>query len=604
MKEVTGYDLNAERYFRYFENSIDAGFVADADGKYLNVNPAACRLLGYSKEELLNMSIKELVAPEELDKSLAAFEEVKKTGSSHLETILMAKSGTPIPVLIRAFKIFEGEYVAYCHDISERKKNEKILKEAKHLFSLITNNMLDVITIIDKYGKIIYASPSYTDLLGYNPQEMLGKNFFDYIHPHDIAKFTKEIELVINKKQFRKLECRFRHAKNSYVWLEIIGTVSLDTKGQVEGGILCSRDIGQRKFAEEMLRASEERYRKLVELLPDGILVCCEEIIVFANKFARVLLGVRKDQTLVGREYKSIIHPDCKSLLTENFFKKGSEVPLIEGKYIKNNGEPIDVEITGTTLYFQGQPAKLIVFRDITERKRSEAHLEETRKTLFEREKMAIIGQMSAAMAHEIRNPLTSIRGYAQLLKIKDYDKSKINTYLDIMIGEIDRANSLISDFLQLARPKETNLKEQSIVELINEFMELFLPYALLNNIEVTYETQDPLLSCLLDKNQIMQVLLNIGKNAVEAMDSGGKLKIVSGYDGEKHVFICLEDNGQGIPEDMIPKLGVPFFTTKEKGTGLGLSTCYSIIAAHGGYIDVKSTVGKGSSFTIYLPAK
>lgn len=125
MKEVTGYDLNAERYFRYFENSIDAGFVADADGKYLNVNPAACRLLGYSKEELLNMSIKELVAPEELDKILAAFEEVKKTGSSHLETILMAKSGTPIPVLIRAFKIFEGEYVAYCHDISERKKTKR-----------------------------------------------------------------------------------------------------------------------------------------------------------------------------------------------------------------------------------------------------------------------------------------------------------------------------------------------------------------------------------------------------------------------------------------------------------------------------------------------
>ena len=491
MNKAIGNQINTECYSRHLENSIDPALIVDNNGKFINVNSAACRFLGYSKEELLSMSIGKLVANEERERKQVAFAEFRKTGINRGEIILVTRGGSHIPVELSAFMNCQGQYVVYFHDISKRKETERVLEEAIHLFKLITNNMLDVITIIDRNGKIKYASPSYRNLLGYSPWRILGKDFLDFIHPEDVAKCESEIALVINARQFGKVECRFKNANDNYVWLEIIGTISLDSQGQVEGGILCSRDIGERKFSEEMLRDSEERYRRLVELLPDGILVVSNEQIVFANKSAKVLLGVNDDQTLIDREYKSIIHPDYISFFKEKVRNTGPDTPLLEGKYIRNDGESIDVELTGINLNYQGQSADLIVFRDVSERKRSEASLEETRKTLFEREKMALIGQMAAGMAHEIRNPLTSVRGYAQLLKIKNYDKDKINSYMDIIIGEIDRVNNLISDFLQLARPKEPDLKIQSVEKLINEFLEIFLPHALLNNIEVSYEIEN-----------------------------------------------------------------------------------------------------------------
>lgn len=602
MKKGKRSVLNVERFFQHFENCCDLVFITDEDGKYIDVNPAACQLLGYSKEEFLKMTIDDLAIGQEKDRYLEALNGLRKTGKSGIETILIKKDGNIIPVEMRAFTIFDGQYIFYCCIITKQKEVEKNLRETEHLFRMITNNMLDVITIIDLFGRIKYASPTYQNLLGYNPCSMLNKVFLEYIHPDDVVKVSTQIAEIIYKKISGKVECRFRNAKGSYIWLEIIGSVALNLEGRLEGGILCSRDIGERKFSEKMLIESENRYRRLVELLPNGILVISNGKIVFANKSANLLLGGSEAKSLIGRECTSIVHPDYISIYKDKFNWMGQETPL-EVKYLKKDGEAIDVEITGTLIDYEHQPAELIVFKDITERKRSEASLEETRQNLFEKEKMAIIGQMAAGMAHEVRNPLTSVRGYAQLLKIKNYEKSQLDKYMDIIIGEIDRVNDLISEFLQLARPKKPNLEKHSINNLIKEFLELFIPYASLNNIEVISELEENLPLCLIDKSQIMQVLLNLGKNAVESMPTGGKMIIVSGFNPDtKQICFSIEDNGYGISEADLKKLAMPFFSTKEKGTGLGLTTSYAIIGDHGGNIKVESKVGKGARFTINLP--
>ncbi|MGI6226249.1 MAG: PAS domain S-box protein [Peptococcales bacterium] len=476
----------------------------------------------------------------------------------------------------------------------------------EYRYQLITESMLDIITLIDNKGKIRYASPSYFHALGYKPNNLLDNSFLSFIHPDDHNKIRDAYQEVLNGKISVKLECRFRNANSSYIWLEIAGNVILSGDGQIEGAILCSRDIGERKFAEEMLRNSEKRYRQLVELLPDGILVVCNEKIALANKAAKKILEISKHKGIVGRYYKCIVHSDYAIKVSDiNKAENRQVTPLIECKYITDSGGTIDVEIEETPFMYQSQPAQLIVFRDITQRKMVEKNLEEAQKILFEKEKLALIGQMAAGMAHEVRNPLATVRGYAQLLQLKEYNKERLNSYLEIIIKEIDRVNNLISDFLQLARPKEPSLKKQDINQLISEFLELFMSQTLYNNIEVIYEPKNNLPKCYLDEDQIKQVLLNLAKNSIDAMPKGGKLRIATGFNTEeRQVFIVIEDNGCGIPESVLSKLTMPFFTTKDKGTGLGLSISYALIRAHGGKIEVESIVKKGTKFTIFLPVE
>jgi len=594
-----------ERHRKYFGNSLAAAFVANELGQYTDVNDAACRLLGYSKEELLNLSIPEITATQDLEGSKNSFAGLKQRGKLRTERTLVKKDGTPIEVEVNSFKVFDNEYMAICYDVTERKKAEKALRESEYRYRIITENTLDLITLTDPNCTIKYASPSHKNLLGYEPQYMLDKSVLDLVHPDDLGHVNDEIFKATAHRSSGKVECRIKNANNNYIWMEIIGNVLLDSEGQIEGAVFCSRDIGERKFSEKMLKDSEERYRRLVEFLPDGVLIVCQGKIVFANKAAKNLLRINNDKTIIGRNYKSIIDPYYwESFLETVVPDEEQNTPLKEGKFIKDSGESIDVEIAGTPFTHQAEPAELIVFRDITQRKKAEENLEETRKVLFEKEKLALIGQMSAGIAHEIRNPLTTIRGYTQLLKMKEYDKAKVDSYADIMIAEIDRVNGLISDFLQLARPKEPNLEKQHINQLLTEFFDLFMPQALFNNIEVSYETEDNMPECLFDKNQIKQVLLNLAKNAIDAMPNGGKLKIVSGYKiAENQVFVCIEDNGCGIPPAIINQLGLPFFSSKDKGAGLGLSMSYAIIRAHGGKIEVESVEGKGSKFTLFLPA-
>ncbi|KJS21976.1 MAG: hypothetical protein VR72_07725 [Clostridiaceae bacterium BRH_c20a] len=594
-------------YRRYIEKSIDGVFLADSNGKYIDVNQAGCKMLGYTKGELLSKSISEVIAPDSLELCSRDFDLLKETGEIRIERTLIKKDGTLIDVEINAFRISDNEYVAFCHDVSERKMAEKALMENEYLFRLITENMLDLITLIDQNGRFKYVSPSYKTILGYNSQELLGKPFFNFIHCDDNDKLFEEYNKAVEDKLYGKVECRFRNANNSYVWLEIAGNILKTPDGEFQGAVLCSRDIGERKFSEKLLINSEKRYKRLVELSPDGILVLVNGTIVFANEAAKNILGIEKGNVLIGRKYGSIIHPDYlyASRQQINNIEQGFVIPLMVEKYIGSDGNVIFTEVTGTSFDYQNEPADLIVFRDITERKKAEEKLEETRKVLFEKEKLALIGQMSAGMAHEIRNPLTAIRGYVQLIKLKEYEKAKVDSYIDMVIEEIDRVNGLISDFLQLARPKEPNLKKQSIQKMISEFLDIFVPQGLLQNIQVEYKAESGLQKCLFDKDQIKQVLLNLCKNSIDAMPTGGLLKIATRDTlDQKYFCIEVEDNGCGISPTRLNQLGTPFYSDKEKGTGLGLSISYSIIRAHGGKIEVESTEGQGTKFIIFLPSE
>ncbi|WP_425060377.1 sensor histidine kinase [Sporomusa carbonis] len=216
-------------------------------------------------------------------------------------------------------------------------------------------------------------------------------------------------------------------------------------------------------------------------------------------------------------------------------------------------------------------------------------------------ERMACVNQLAAGIAHEIRNPLTSIQGFIQLMA-RRADKPPRREHLEIIITEIGRIDKLISEFQMLARPlKEPVFEKVNICKLLNDIAVLM--EGQLHSKSVALTLQLPEVGCYTygDIAQLKQVFINLLKNAVEAVPHGGNITMAVGkYQGM--MVVRVEDNGNGIPPEIIDKLGTPFFTTKETGTGLGLSVCYNIIQNHNGQIKVSSQIGKGSVFTVLLP--
>lgn len=219
--------------------------------------------------------------------------------------------------------------------------------------------------------------------------------------------------------------------------------------------------------------------------------------------------------------------------------------------------------------------------------------------------RLATIGQIAAGTAHEIRNPLTSIRGFLQVIghKLKENGQQKERGYIDIMLKEISRINNLVSEFLLLSKPRHIQLKTVKIEKILNEILPIIRSEAIYHNIEVKVEKKRDLFASIqADGELLKQVILNLCKNAIEAMGDGGKLVIrLTCLESEDFCLIEIIDNGPGIPDQLKEKIFEPFFTTKENGTGLGLSICQQILREIGGSIKVDSD-HMGTKFSVALP--
>jgi len=213
-------------------------------------------------------------------------------------------------------------------------------------------------------------------------------------------------------------------------------------------------------------------------------------------------------------------------------------------------------------------------------------------------DRLRLVGQMAASIGHEVRNPLTTVKGYLQLFS-RRVEYSASITQFSLMIDELDRANHIISEFLSLAHNKAVEMKDGNLNSIIRALQPLIQSDALMRGISSDIQlTEVP--NALLDENEIRQLILNITRNGLEAMTDGGCLAIRTAIDSEA-VILSIADQGRGIDPDLIPKLGTPFFTTKETGTGLGLAVCYSIAHRHKAHIDVVTGSG-GTTFIIRFP--
>lgn len=238
-----------------------------------------------------------------------------------------------------------------------------------------------------------------------------------------------------------------------------------------------------------------------------------------------------------------------------------------------------------------------VIFKDVSNLRSLEEQVQRS-------DRLAMIGQIAAGTAHEIRNPLTSIKGFMQVLKNTFIERGMIKEqdYTDIMLTEINRINELVSEFLLLSKPKNVSYQKVDLKMVMREILPIINNEALLHGVNVYYESAAGIPQVIADGELLKQVFLNICKNGIEAMVDGGSLSITKKLDREERkVNIEIRDTGPGIPNFVIDKIFDPFFTTKENGTGLGLSVCQRIVHDIGGTIRVASK-GYGTTFTVAIP--
>lgn len=351
---------------------------------------------------------------------------------------------------------------------------------------------------------------------------------------------------------------------------------------------------GARNYGKKA-HASEESYKKLIDSLPESVCIHRDNKIIYVNNAAVYMMGATSKEEIVGKSICEFIVPEYKVRLLEQIKHVKTEKKLlnsIELKMIRLDGSNFYFEVTSSNTIIGEKEAVLSIGKDISERK------EQTEKLFQKSEKLALLGQMAAGIAHEIRNPLTSIKGFIQLFQANHIKEE----FFDIVLSELERINSIVGEFLILSKPTVAVFEEHDVKVLIKDVVTLISTQSILNNVQIFMEFEKDLPIVCCEENKLKQVILNLLKNSIEAMPKGGNIDVKVKRKEDGKISIQIIDQGIGIPKDRIPTLGEPFYTTKEKGTGLGLMTCYKIIESHKGDLTIRSAENEGTIVEIILP--
>ena len=334
----------------------------------------------------------------------------------------------------------------------------------------------------------------------------------------------------------------------------------------------------------------------LVENMPMGLVaVDPEERIASFNQTAESMLGISARQTL-GKRLPEILPPSF-----QNFFNqlKSESGPINrEMEASLNNEKNLPLEVIGTALTGEDSAALgwVILFRDLTE-------IQHLKREIAQSQRLASIGRLAAGVAHEIRNPLSSIKGFATYFKDRYRDTPKDHQIAEIMIQEVERLNRVIGQLLEFARPMSIQRRATQLDILIRHSLKMVERDAQQKGVNLSVESDPHINKVHIDPDRIKQVLLNLYLNAMEAMAEGGNLSVgVLPGDTKRSIQITVSDTGPGIKPEDLPHLFDPYFTTKPSGTGLGLAIVYKIIESHEGEIQVKSMRGEGTTITMIIP--
>jgi len=619
------------RYRDLVENSQDLICTHDLQGNLLSVNPAAARLSGYSEDELLEMNLRDVLIPAVREQFKAYLAEIQAKGSASGLMLIQTKSGEKriweYNNTLRTAGVAEPIVRGMARDVTGRVRLEKDLRESEKHFRNLVENITDIFYISDANGKMLYGSPNLYTEMGYAPEQVLGKSYVRLVAPADRRKVV-DFYIVQTREgaQDIQVEFRVRRKDGTLLWTDQRTRIVRDPAGNVVEYRNVIRNISERKQAEERLRASEVRYRDLVELSPDGIGIHSEGKVVYVNAATVKLFHADRPEDLIGLPVIQLVHPDYRSIAMQRVrrsYENHLPAPLLEEKFVTLDGQPIDVEVIAAPIVYEGKPATQIIIRDITERKRVEEEirqlnakleqrveertreLREAQEQLVRQEKLAVLGQLAGGVGHELRNPLAVIVNAVYFLKLVQPEADeKIKDYLGMIERETRTAEKIITDLLDFARVQAAEREAVSVSEIVQRVLARYPAPA---SVTVSLDFPPDLPMVFADPRQMEQALGNLTVNACQAMPKGGELVIsvqCSVISENTFVAISVRDSGVGIPPENMKKLFEPLFTTKAKGIGLGLAVSQKLAEANGGRIEVQSEPGVGSTFTLWLPVQ
>ena len=617
-KAMEALSESEQRHRDYITNTPYGVFVTDEKGRYLQVNPSACRITGYDESELLSLSIPDTLPEEGMEAGLAHFKQLVDTGKAHGELKFRHKSGEVRWWLVSAVKLSATRYLGFTNDITDRKQVEFALRESEEKYRALVMQSTDCMILHDLDGVILDINEHSCRTYGYTRDELLRMKVSDldpdYVERADGRAFYDKMKpgeaLVFEARQCSK----DGHGFPVEVRLSL---VEVGDRMLIQG--LC-RDITQRRLAEQALIESEERFRSITEQSSDFIsLTDVQGIITYASPAARRIFGVEPEE-MVGRHFIEFLDESSISKAMEGFQASVGEGKLardIELLMKRGDGSRFFGELNGS-LFGKGElQGTLVVIRDITERKNAEEEKARLMDQLQQAMKMEAVGRLAGGVAHDFNNLLTAITGNVQLSLMDISPGDPVEGALTEIAQAADSAASLTRQLLAFSRKQLIEPKVLNLNELIVS-LEKMLRRLIGEDIELKTIPGKRLGSIKADPGQLEQILVNLAVNARDAMQDGGKLIVETAnveLDDEycrlhphsrpgAYVGLAVSDTGTGMSDEVKSHLFEPFFTTKpkERGTGLGLATIYGAVKQSGGNVEVYSEEGEGTTFKIYLP--
>ena len=636
-----------ERYRSIFEQAVEGFFQSTPEGQFIKVNQALARMCGYVSPEDMMAAITDIAGQhygdrqerEEFNRLLR-----EKGFVENFEHETRRKDGSTFWVSVSARAVRDGEgrilYFEGTHeDIDKRKKAERLLVDAEEQYRSLFESSTNAILIRNREDRITMVNPAGVNLLGAaKAEDLIGRAYLDLVYLEDRPLSAERVEKIFladacqqptgafGQTVVSPREHRMITLEGEVIYVESTG-VAFHHKGEsfIQG---IFRDITERRRAEEALRQSEEKYRRLFEeskraeelyrsLLnssADAIVIYdLEGKVRFANPSFSRIFGWTLEE-LVGKRIPFVLDSERDATQAEiRRLLEGGGSAKFETRRLTKDGRTLNVTISGSCYDdHEGAPAGiLVILHDITRTKALEAQFRQAQK-------MEAIGTLAGGIAHDFNNLLQVISGYAQLLLWGKSAKDPGYQELLEIQKAVERAAQLIRQLLTFSRKMEGKRRPLDLNREILE-AEKILKSAIPKMITIDLHLGSRLGTVNADPVQIEQILLNLGSNAADAMPDGGRLNLETrnvsldeefcrhhlGAKPGNYVLLTVADTGLGMDRETVQHIFEPFFTTKEigKGTGLGLASVYGIVKSHGGYILCESEVGQGTIFKIYLPA-
>jgi PAS domain S-box-containing protein len=516
-------------------------------------------------------------------------------------TLERDESGRPAAVLVTA------------NDITERKRAEDALRKSEERWRAVFEHNPIMCFMLDRAGTVVSANPFGARQLGYPVEELVGRSVPDvFLEADREAALDHVADCLAHPGEAMSWELRKIRKDGTVLWVRETGR-AVKTAGDDVVILVVSEDITQRKHTEDELRASEARFRVLVDHASDAFFLQDEHGIVDVNRQACESLGFTRDELIGMTVGKLDTDAECLDRIRRRF-AMGENPITFESRHRRKDGSEFPVEVRARIFRTEdGRQFSIALARDITDRKEAERALQEAQAVLTHATRVTTLGEVTASFAHELNQPLAAIVNNANAccaFLVDGCKDDEVREALADIVADAERASAIVERVRALAKRSATEHAELRVDDLVNDVVRLAAAEAAARRVAIRTDVPADLPVVLGDRVQLQQVLLNLVVNAMDAMAGVGeeerRLDIRGHPDAEDDragVTIRVEDRGMGLQSGAADRLFEPFYTTKTQGMGLGLAISRSIVQAHGGRLWAEPNQRKGAVFAFRLPA-